>query len=281
MTFLHPWAIWIGVAAAAGPLLIHWLTRPRPTRYPLSTLRFVREAIRQRRSWHRLRDALLLILRTLAVLLIALALARPQWGQRLQVSDLGGSDAVRVVLLDVSQSMAAREGAVEQIERARTIAARWLRYRPGLAANLILAGAGRRACSRCRRRTSTPCATSWRTAAPCRNGWMSIGPWTWPPACWPPLPRPIIAGGSWWWSAISIRSSWAKADFSPLPADTRIQLESTAPAQPLANVADPARPGPCGWLPGRHATGRRRGQLYAHRRARSPSRRPSAIRPGG
>ena len=72
---------------------------------------------------------------------MALAVARPQWGQRLQVSDLAGGDAVRVVLLDVSQSMAAREGAVEQIERARTVAADYLRYRPGLAANLILAAA--------------------------------------------------------------------------------------------------------------------------------------------
>ena len=71
---------------------------------------------------------------------LALAVARPQWGQS-PVSDIQGGDAVRVVLLDVSQSMAARVGAVEQIELARTIAAGYLRYRPGLAANLILAAA--------------------------------------------------------------------------------------------------------------------------------------------
>jgi hypothetical protein len=33
------------------------------------------------------------------------------------------------------------------------------------------------------------------------------------------------------------RSNWAKADFSPLPADTHIQFESTAPAEPPANLA--------------------------------------------
>ena len=33
------------------------------------------------------------------------------------------------------------------------------------------------------------------------------------------------------------RTAWAKADFSPLPADTHIQLESTAPAEPPANLA--------------------------------------------
>ena len=236
MTFLHPWAIWIGVAAAAGPLLIHWLTRPRPTRYPLSTLRFVREAIRQRRSWHRLRDALLLILRTLAVLLIALALARPQWGQRLQVSDLGGSDAVRVVLLDVSQSMAAREGAVEQIERARTIAARWLRYRPGLAANLILAGARPQGVFEV---PSTNFDALRDELAHCRalpqrldvNRALDLAARMLAPAS--PADhrrRELVVVSNF------LRSSWAKADFAPLPADTRIQLESTAPAQPLANV---------------------------------------------
>ena len=83
----------------------------------------------------------LLALRTLAILLLAAAIARPQWGARPQVSDLEGGDAVRVVVLDVSQSMAAVSGAAQQIERARTVAAGYLRYRPGLAANLILAGA--------------------------------------------------------------------------------------------------------------------------------------------
>jgi hypothetical protein len=141
MTFLHPWAIVIGVIAAAGPALIHWLTRPRPVRMPLSTLRFVREAVHQQKTWHRLRDYILLALRTLAVLAIALAVARPQFGEQAQVSDVQGSDAVRVVILDVSQSMAAHVGSVEQLERARTVAANYLRYQPRMTANLILAGA--------------------------------------------------------------------------------------------------------------------------------------------
>ena len=33
------------------------------------------------------------------------------------------------------------------------------------------------------------------------------------------------------------RSSWAKADFSALPAETVIKLESTAPKEPLPNLA--------------------------------------------
>lgn len=237
MSFLHPWALVIGVAAAAGPVLIHWLTRPRPVRMPLSTLRFVREAVRQQRSWHRLRDLVLLCLRTLAVLLIALAVARPQWGQRLQVSDLQGSDVVRVVILDVSQSMAAREGAVEQIERARTVAAGYLRYRPGLAANLILAGARpqgvfdgpstnfdalRDELARCR-------ALPERVDA---NRALDLAARLLAPASESDRRRRELVVVSDFQ-----RSTWAKADFAPLPADTQIQLESTAPKKPPANLA--------------------------------------------
>ncbi len=244
MTFLHPWAIVIGVAAAAAPVLIHWLTSPRPVRMPLSTIRFVREAVHQRRSWRRLRDLLLLCLRTLAILLIALAVARPQWGQPRPVSDLQQSDAVRVVLLDLSQSMAARLGNVELFERARTVAAEYLRYRPGLAADLILAAARPQAVfdgpstnfdalrdelARCRvlpqrldanraldlaARVLAP--TGQNDGAPPRSG----GP-----------RRELVLVSDFQ------RSSWGGANFSPLPADTQIQFESVAPPQPPANLA--------------------------------------------
>ena len=132
MTFLHPWAVVIGAVAAAVPLVVHLLTRPRPVRMPLSTIRFLREAIQQQRTRHRLRDFIILALRTLAILLIALAVAQPQWGERPLVSEHQAGDSLRVVILDQSQSMAAMQGAVEQIERARTVAASYLRYRPGL-----------------------------------------------------------------------------------------------------------------------------------------------------
>lgn len=140
LTFAQPWMLLIGAVAAAAPFVVHWLTRPRPAPLPFSTLKFVREAIRQRRSAHRLRDLVILAMRTLAILLIAIAFAGPQWGGRPLV-DSDAGDAVRVVAVDVSQSMAAADGAVEAIERARSVASRYLQYRPGLQANLILIGA--------------------------------------------------------------------------------------------------------------------------------------------
>jgi len=237
MTFLHPWAIWMGVAAAAAPVVVHMLTRPRPTRMPLSTLRFVREAVRQRRSRSRLRDLLILILRTAAVLLLAIALAQPQWGSRPLVCDSLGGQAIRVVLLDVSQSMAANEGSVELIQRARPRAADYLRYRPGLKANLILAGARPRAVFE---QPSTNFGTLRDELARCRVRPERIDV------------RRALALAATMLAASSPqdarrrelvivsdfqRSNWARADFSLLPAGTKIQLEAVAPRRAAANVA--------------------------------------------
>jgi len=141
MGVVHIWALALAPLAAGLPVVIHLLTRPRPVRVPLSTIRFVQEAIRQRRARHRLRDILILAARTLAVLLIAVAFARPLWQERPLISPNDTTTAVRVVLLDASQSMAARVGGIARFERARAAAAEYLAYRDGLQANLIVAGA--------------------------------------------------------------------------------------------------------------------------------------------
>src|SRR5262245_29026655 len=140
MTFLHPWAVALGVAAAALPLAIHWLTRPRPVRLPLSTIRFVQEAVRQRRARHRLRDYVVLALRTVAILCLAWAVARPLIGAQQANAQTDEGTISRVVILDVSQSMAAEAGGVQVFERARAVAARHLEEQSGLQANVILAG---------------------------------------------------------------------------------------------------------------------------------------------
>jgi hypothetical protein len=237
MTFLHPWALWIGVAAVGLPLLIHLLTKPRPVRLPLSTLRFVREAIRQRRARHRLRDAVILALRALAALLVAWAIARPLLGPQPLVSDRQTGDALRVVILDVSQSMAAAEHGIEAIERARTVAAGHLRYRPGLAANLIVAGAMPRAAfeqvstnfdalrdelARCQvlpQRVDVPRAIGLaaRMLAPASDQDTRR--------------RELVVVSDFQ------RANWGIADFAVLPEGTQIQLESVAPAEPPENLA--------------------------------------------
>jgi hypothetical protein len=238
MTFLHPWALWLGAAAAAAPVIIHWLTRPRPVRRPLSTLRFVREAIREHRARHRLRDFVLLALRTAAIALLAFTLARPQWGSQPLVSDLTSGSAVRVVLVDVSQSMAAVVDGVEQLEQAKAVAAnRYLRYRPGLGVNLVLAGATPRAVfdspstnfealreelSRCR---ALPERLDVKAALEAAGRMLA------PSGPEDRRRRELVLISDFQ------RSNWTRADFSSVPADTQIELESTAPRDPPPNLA--------------------------------------------
>jgi len=237
MTFLHPWAIIAGVLAAGLPVAVHFLTRPRPVRMPLSTLRFLREAIHQRRARHVLRDILILALRTLAILLIALAVARPQWGKRPLVSDQTDGDAVRVVALDVSQSMAATDRGIAALERARTVAANDLRYRPGLKVNLILAGAAPRSVFEAPSTNFDALHDELAHAKvlPQRVDVQKLVE----------SARQMLAPGSpedkRRRELVIVsdfqRSGWAKANFASLPEGTQIQLESVAPAETPPNLA--------------------------------------------
>src|SRR5688572_28556909 len=140
MNVLNPWAIFVGVAALALPVLIHWLTRPRPRRVPLSTVRFLMEAVKERKAAHRLRDWIILLLRTAAVALLAWAFARPLLGVK-AVKEEAGGEVVRVVVLDQSQSMGATAGGVSSFERGRPVAAKHLEYDPSMRGALILAAA--------------------------------------------------------------------------------------------------------------------------------------------
>jgi len=122
------------------PLVIHWLTRPRPRRMTLSTLRFLEQAVKQRRSRHRLRDALILGSRVLAVLLLALAFARPL----MSAGSITAASVERVVILDASASMGAVSKGVPAMERARELAAGYLETSNGLKVNLARRSGHRR-----------------------------------------------------------------------------------------------------------------------------------------
>lgn len=73
------WFAIAGLAAAAGPVVIHLLNRRRFRTVPWAAMDFLREAIQQQRRVLQFRDLLLLVLRILAVLSFGLALARPFW----------------------------------------------------------------------------------------------------------------------------------------------------------------------------------------------------------
>jgi hypothetical protein len=113
-------AFLVALAAAILPILIHLFSRRRVQEMPFSQLRFLDEITRRKIRRMRLRQWLLLAMRTLAIALIALALSRPVWhgpGANRQ----RGSSAV-AILIDDSFSMEARldAGTLLPIETATT-----------------------------------------------------------------------------------------------------------------------------------------------------------------
>ncbi|MCG8650871.1 MAG: BatA and WFA domain-containing protein, partial [Pirellulales bacterium] len=233
--FVHPFLFAIGIAAAALPLVVHWMTRPKPVRMPLSTIRLVSDALHQRRARHRLRDFLVLLFRCLAVALLAMAMARPLLVHDQRPSGGEEAERVKVVLLDASQSMAAIDGAATRFDAARAIAASELSYKPKLVANLLIAshsaGAVFDAPSanlrllRQRLADAEVTAAGFRAASVMEEASRQLAS------------SPADAAGELVIISDFQRSSWAQADFSALPRDTQIRLVSVAGDSTPANLA--------------------------------------------
>jgi hypothetical protein len=98
------------LALVLAPLLVHLLSRTRPPVFWFSSVEFIRRILRRTQRLRRPQDWVLWLLRTLAVLALALAFLRPLLFAR---SGLGGIGVARhvVVIVDASASMAYIEGA--------------------------------------------------------------------------------------------------------------------------------------------------------------------------
>ncbi|MCB2198500.1 BatA domain-containing protein [bacterium] len=104
MSLLNPLLLG-GLLLATLPILIHLLARRRLKRQPFSTLDFLQRLQTKRMKQLRMRQWLLLLLRTLAVLLLALAFLRPVISDQ---AGLGAGSSESVLLVDLSASMVAR-----------------------------------------------------------------------------------------------------------------------------------------------------------------------------
>jgi hypothetical protein len=113
VSFLSPLFL-IGAAAAAVPILLHLLKREPEARVKFSAIRLLRHAPVEHTQRRRLRELLLLALRVTALVLLALAFARPFFASSLADQPAG----VTIVALDTSLSLS----APGQFERAKTLA---------------------------------------------------------------------------------------------------------------------------------------------------------------
>jgi hypothetical protein len=104
MGFLAPWFL-AGVAAIGLPVWLHLLRKHKTTPLPFSSLMFFEKRTQSSIKHRRLRYLLLFTLRTLLVLLIVLAFARPFVQQR--IPPRTRSNEITVVAIDNSLSMRA------------------------------------------------------------------------------------------------------------------------------------------------------------------------------
>ncbi len=117
MTFLNPLLLW-GMLGAGIPVIIHLWGRRRPRRTPFPSLRLIRAGQQQQRSFSRLREWLILLLRMLLVILASLALAGPtvdSW----RLAWLAPPEQRAVVVIDRSASMGYRQGGETSCDRAK------------------------------------------------------------------------------------------------------------------------------------------------------------------
>ncbi|RJP73134.1 MAG: VWA domain-containing protein [Candidatus Zixiibacteriota bacterium] len=139
MTFLNS-ALLAGLFAVALPLLIHLFSRRKFPKIDFSTLRFLRRLQRQQMRHLKLRQWLLLALRTLAVLLIVLAFARPALVGQMGFGALTAGRTGVVVVVDASAGMQARNASGSSFQQAKEAAQTLLSsLSPGDRAQVIVA----------------------------------------------------------------------------------------------------------------------------------------------
>ncbi len=121
MTFLNPFVL-IGLIAAGVPILIHLLQLKKLRRVDLSSVRFLKEIQHASARRVKLRDYLLLILRTLAIAALVLAFSRPA------VKGFLGSNSKSssVIIVDNSPSTTARNEYGEIASQIRKVSANLL-----------------------------------------------------------------------------------------------------------------------------------------------------------
>src|SRR5688572_11964758 len=117
LSFLAPWFLLLG-GAALVPLLIHLLRRKIGLQVEFPAARYLARAERDHSRTLRMRNLLLMLLRVLAVVLLALAAARPA----ARVAGAGHAPTALAIVLDNSMSSAVVENGAPLIDELKAMA---------------------------------------------------------------------------------------------------------------------------------------------------------------
>jgi Ca-activated chloride channel family protein len=139
MDFTHPhfaapaWLALAALAPLAFALLCVYATRARSKQLTLLAEPVLQA--RLLRSHSQMRRTLKNILLAMTLAAIGLALARPQWGQRVHAADFEGEDVM--IVLDCSKSMLAMDIRPNRLERAKLAILDFVQSRPGGRVGLV------------------------------------------------------------------------------------------------------------------------------------------------
>lgn len=118
--FGSPLMLW-GLAIGGAPILIHLLHRRKYIEVPWAAMRFLIAATKKQSRRLRLEQILLLVVRTLLVLMVALALARPSvetFGEYFRAE----GPRHRIIVVDATFSMGYRSNDRSRFDRAKDLA---------------------------------------------------------------------------------------------------------------------------------------------------------------
>jgi hypothetical protein len=140
--FVNPALLW-GLLAAAIPLAVHLFFRRRPRPTPFPAVDFILRARRETERRLRLKRILLFAARTLLLVAIAAAIARPRLESPSAAAQVAQGPRATAVVLDASGSMRYRLGGRTLFERARADALGALAaLSPEEPATAVVCGAG-------------------------------------------------------------------------------------------------------------------------------------------
>lgn len=124
MAFLNPILAFSALACVLAPVIIHLLFRRKRRPVEWGAMRFVMEAFRRHRKRLQLEQILLLIVRTLAVLLLAFAVGRPMFAGNTPLEARRPRDLV--ILIDNSIASQVKAGTTSEFESHKQAAIKLL-----------------------------------------------------------------------------------------------------------------------------------------------------------
>lgn len=138
LNFANPALLW-GLGAASLPIIIHLLNRRKFREMQWAAMRFLLAAIRKNSRRIRIEQWILLAVRTLIIMLVVSAMAKPFLESLGALPILAGQRTHHVIVLDGSMSMAYTTGDVSRWEQAKTLASQFVKdTRRGDAVSVVL-----------------------------------------------------------------------------------------------------------------------------------------------